>query len=145
MQILLVEDNPNDAELAMLAIERTRFAGKVVHVDDGLKAVEYLLGTGEHAGNAPQRPGVVLLDLKLPKLNGIDVLTRVKSHERARDIPIVMLTSSREVSDIADCYRLGVNSYIVKPVNFDAYQDMMAQLIRYWGGLNQAPVTPRAA
>lgn len=142
MDVLLVEDNPHDAELAMMAMQRARYAGKVIHVDDGVKAVDYLLGTGAYAANPPQLPRVVFLDLKLPKLDGIEVLRRIKGDARVGSVPVVMLTSSRELSDIAECYRLGVNSYIVKPVNFDEYQRMIAQLIAYWTEANQRPIAP---
>ena len=141
MEILLVDDNPNDAELATLAIKRARFSGRIVHVDDGVKAVDFLLGSGAYANRAGVRPPrVVFLDLKMPRMDGIEVLRRVKAEEALRPIPIVMLTSSREVPDIAECYRLGVNSYLVKPVNFDEYEALMAALVHYWTRLNQPPL-----
>lgn len=135
MEILLVEDNPNDAELAGLAIERARFTGTVTHVEDGVRAVDYLLGESDRLP-----PRVVLLDLKMPRMNGIEVLERLKADARARQIPVVMLTSSRELADITRCYELGVNSYVVKPVDFDAYQKMISELIDYWIRLNQPAV-----
>jgi two-component system, response regulator len=142
MEILLVEDNPNDAELAMLAIRQARFTGKIAHVDDGVKALDFLSGTGaytDRAGASP--PRVVFLDLKLPRVDGIEVLRRLKNAETLRRIPVVMLTSSQELSDVDECYRLGVNSYVVKPVNFDEYQSMISALVAYWTRLNQAPMS----
>ena len=132
--ILLVEDNPNDADLARMAIGRTPFSGAVVHVEDGVAAVEYLTAPGA------QLPMVVFLDLKLPRLNGLEVLKRVKSTPACANIPIIMLTSSREISDIEESYRLGVNSYVVKPVNFDDYQRVIRELVSYWTEVNQPPL-----
>lgn len=141
MEILLVEDNPNDAELAILAIRQARFTGRIAHVDDGVKALDFLHGTGSFADRAGARPPrVVFLDLKLPRIDGIEVLRRVKNAESLRAIPVVMLTSSQELSDVDECYRLGVNSYVVKPVNFDEYQTMITGLVTYWTRLNQAPL-----
>lgn len=146
MEILLVEDNPNDAELAILAIRQAKYTGHIAHVDDGVKALDYLCGTGAHADRAGSRaPSVVFLDLKLPRLDGIEVLRRMKSAENLRSIPVVMLTSSQELSDVDECYRLGVNSYVVKPVNFDDYQAMIAGLVNYWTRLNQAPMSSSPA
>jgi two-component system response regulator len=140
MEILLVEDNPNDAELAILAIRQAKYTGRIVHVDDGVKALDYLSGTGAYADRAGSHPPrVVFLDLKLPRIDGIEVLRRVKNAENLRSIPVVMLTSSQELSDLDECYRLGVNSYVVKPVNFDEYQSMISTLVGYWTRLNQAP------
>jgi two-component system, response regulator len=142
MEILLVEDNPNDAELAILAIRHAKYGGRITHVDDGVKALEYLGATGaysDRAGAVP--PRVVFLDLKLPRIDGIEVLRRVKTNDNLRPIPVVMLTSSQELSDVEECYRLGVNSYVVKPVNFDEYQAMISGLVNYWTRLNQAPMS----
>ena len=142
MEILLVEDNPNDAELAILAIRQAKFTGRIAHVDDGVKALDYLNGTGSYSDRAGARPPrVVFLDLKLPRIDGIEVLKRVKGAENLRAIPVVMLTSSQELSDVDECYRLGVNSYVVKPVNFDEYQSMISGLVSYWTRLNQAPMS----
>ena len=141
MEILLVEDSPTDTQFALLAIREARYAGRVVHVDDGAKAIDYLLGTGTFAdrrGALP--PRVVFLDLKLPGLDGIEVLRRIKGDPSLCAIPIVMLTSSQELSDVADCYRLGVNSYVVKPVDFDAYRAMIAELLSYWTRRNHPPL-----
>jgi len=137
MDILLVEDNPNDAELAMLALRRARFGGEVAHAEDGLAAFE-MLGLRDGAAAAELRlPRVIFLDLKLPKVDGLQVLERLKSDARTQAVPVVMLTSSQERSDVEAAYRLGVNSYIVKPVNFDEYQAAMASLATYWTRLNQ--------
>lgn len=133
--VLLVEDNPNDADLAKMAISRTSFAGAVVHLEDGVAAVEYLTRPGA------ELPKVVLLDLKLPRMNGLEVLKQVKAFPQCANVPIVMLTSSREISDIDESYRLGVNSYVVKPVNFDEYQRVIRELIGYWTGVNQPPLS----
>ena len=142
MEILLVEDNPNDAELAMLAIRHAKFTGRITHVDDGVKALDFLSGTGAYADRAgASPPRVVFLDLKLPRVDGIEVLRRLKNADALRRIPVVMLTSSQELSDVDECYRLGVNSYVVKPVNFDEYQSMISALVGYWTRLNQAPMT----
>jgi CheY-like chemotaxis protein len=143
MEILLVEDNPNDAELATLAIRQARFSGHIAHVDDGVKAVEYLTGTGAFATRSGARlPRVVFLDLKLPKLDGIEVLRRVREHEELRAVPFVMLTSSQELRDVVECYRAGVNSYVVKPVNFEEYQALISSLVTYWTRLNLTPLAP---
>jgi CheY-like chemotaxis protein len=141
MEILLVEDNPNDAELAILAIRQAKYTGRIAHVDDGVKALDFLSASGGYADRAGMRPPrVVFLDLKLPRIDGIEVLRRVKGASALRSIPVVMLTSSQELSDVEQCYRLGVNSYVVKPVNFDEYQAMISGLVNYWTRLNQAPV-----
>jgi two-component system response regulator len=142
MEILLVEDNPNDAELAILAIRQAKYTGRITHVDDGVKALDYLSASGAYLDRAGARPPrVVFLDLKLPRLDGIEVLRRVKNSQELKAIPVVMLTSSQELSDVDECYRLGVNSYVVKPVNFDDYQSMINGLVNYWTRLNQAPMS----
>ena len=141
MEILLVEDNPNDAELAILAIRHASFNGRVTLIDDGVKAIEYLFATGSYADRAgASQPRVVFLDLKLPRMDGMDVLRRVKAEPALRPLPIVMLTSSQELGDVDECYRLGVNSYVVKPVNFDDYQSMISALVNYWTRINQPPL-----
>ena len=118
-EILLVEDNAEDAELTLRALKKHNLANKVHHVKDGAEAIEFLFGTGTYAGrDGGSVPKVVLLDLKLPKVDGMEVLRRIKGDERTRDIPVVILTSSREDRDIIEGYRLGVNSYVQKPVQF---------------------------
>ena len=140
VEILLVEDNPRDAELTLRALKQHNLANHVVWVKDGAEALDYLFGTGTPAGRTPNHsPKVILLDLKLPKVDGLEVLSRLKDDERTRSIPVVMLTSSREEKDIIQSYRLGVNSYIVKPVDFEKFSEAVAQLGLYWLLLNQTP------
>ena len=140
MQILLVEDNPNDAELTLRALKKHHLANRVHHVKDGAEALDFLFGTGMYAGrSAAAGPRVVMLDLKLPKVDGWEVLRRIKADERTRDMPVVILTSSREESDIVEGYRLGVNSYVQKPVEFDKFVEAVAHLGLYWMVLNQTP------
>jgi two-component system, response regulator len=141
VDILLVEDNPNDAEMAMRALKKYYVANKIHHVEDGAEALDYLFGEGKYEGrNVHNTPKVILLDLKLPKINGIEVLKKVKSDERTQKIPVVVLTSSREERDVVETYKLGVNSYIVKPVEFDKFVESVKELGLYWLLLNQPPV-----
>lgn len=138
-EILLVEDNADDAELTLRALKKHNLANKVHHVADGAEALAFLFATGAYEGRvAATVPKVVLLDLKLPKVDGMEVLRRIKADERTRDIPVVILTSSREDRDIIEGYRLGVNSYVQKPVQFDRFVEAVAQLGLYWMVLNQA-------
>jgi two-component system response regulator len=141
IEILLVEDNPNDVELALHALKKNNIANSIHVVRDGAEALDFLFGTGANAGNAINyRPKVILLDLKLPKVDGMEVLKRIKSDERTRMIPVVVLTSSREERDIVESYKLGVNSYITKPVDFEQFTEAVRQLGLYWLLLNQPPV-----
>jgi two-component system response regulator len=140
IEILLVEDNPNDEELTLYALRKNNITNHVHIVRDGAEALEYLFCTGEYADrqiNDP--PKVVLLDLKLPKVDGLEVLERVKADARTRTIPVVVLTSSQEERDIVESYHLGVNSYIVKPVDFDQFIDVVHNLGLYWMLLNKTP------
>ncbi len=138
--ILLVEDNPNDAELTLHAMKRNRIANPIQVVRDGEEALDYLFGTGAFAGrDVFERPKVVLLDLKLPKVNGHEVLQRIRGDARTRTIPVVVLTSSRQEQDIVRSYDLGVNSYIVKPVDFDQFTEAVRNLGLYWLLLNESP------
>ena len=140
IEILLVEDNPNDEELTLYALKKNNIANRIQVVRDGAEALEYLFCTGAYANrkiNDP--PKVVLLDLKLPKVDGLEVLKRIKSDTRTRAIPVVMLTSSQEERDIVESYQLGVNSYIVKPVDFEQFIDAVRQLGMYWMLLNKTP------
>jgi len=140
VEILLVEDNPHDAELALRALKKHTLANKVYHVKDGAEAIEYIFATGAYADRPPYSgPKVVLLDLKLPKIDGMEVLRRMKTHERTRIIPVVILTSSSEERDIFESYKIGVNSYIVKPVDFDKFVVCVKELGLYWLLLNAAP------
>ena|SRR6478609_6347469 len=131
--ILLVEDNPNDAELTQRALKKSDVGARLAVARDGAEALEYLLS------NRP-KPKVVFLDLKLPKIDGIEVLRRVRSDERTRSLPVVVLTSSQEERDISECYKLGVNSYVVKPVEFDKFYKAVADLGIYWLVLNKSPL-----
>jgi two-component system, response regulator len=140
VEILLVEDNPTDAELTLRAFQARNFANQVFVARDGAEALDFFFGDGTH----PLRdigvvPKVVLLDLKLPKVDGLEVLRRLKADERTRTIPVVILTSSREEPDIASAYRLGANSYIVKPVDFEAFARAVSEVGLYWLLLNEPP------
>jgi CheY-like chemotaxis protein len=140
VEILLVEDSPEDVELTLRALKKNQVTNHVHVVTDGAEALEYLFGVGNYAHRAKERvPKMVLLDLKLPKVDGLDVLRRCKSEERTRKIPVVVLTSSKEERDIVESYRLGVNSYIVKPVDFQQFNEAVRQLGLYWLLLNEAP------
>lgn len=140
IEILLVEDNPRDAELAIRALQKRNFSNKLIWLKDGAAAIEFFFGNGKPAnGISRRRPKAVLLDLKLPKVDGIEVLRRLKSDPATKTIPVIVLTSSREEQDIVRSYELGVNSYIVKPVNFDNFSEAVAQLGMYWLLLNQSP------
>jgi CheY-like chemotaxis protein len=141
VEILLVEDNPNDLELALHALKRHHLANRIHVARDGEEALDFLFGQGDHPGGAPNGvPKVILLDLKLPKVDGLDVLRRVKSDPDLRKVPVVVLTSSREERDVVESYELGVNSYIVKPVDFEQFNEAVRQLGLYWVLLNQPPV-----
>lgn len=138
--ILLVEDNPDDEELALLAFERSNLANEVVVARDGVEALDYLLGTGPHAGgDPPPLPQVVLLDLKLPKVDGLEVLRRLRADPRTRRLPVVVLTSSKEEEDMVGSYDLGANSYVRKPIEFERFATAVNQLQMYWLVLNELP------
>jgi len=140
LEILLVEDNPRDVELTLRAFKKHHLVNKVHVVRDGAEALDYLFATGAYNHrNGEDHPKVVLLDLKLPKVDGLEVLRQVKSDERTKTIPVVVLTSSREEKDVLESYKLGVNSYITKPVDFDKFLDAVGELGMYWLLLNQAP------
>jgi two-component system response regulator len=137
--ILLVEDNPDDAELALRAFKKSNIQNEVVVADDGVMALEYLFATGRFADRKPGLPEVVLLDLNLPKLDGLEVLRRLRADERTKRLPVVVLTSSSEEQDILRSYELGANSYVRKPVDFGQFLEAARQLGLYWLVLNQAP------
>lgn len=138
--ILLVEDNPDDQELTKLALAKCNIANDIVIAEDGVEALDYLFGTGPYAGrDAQTMPAVILLDLKLPRIDGIGVLQRIRADPRTALLPVVILTSSREQEDIVKSYELGANSYIRKPVDFEQFTRSVAQLGLYWLLLNELP------
>jgi two-component system response regulator len=138
--ILLVEDNPDDEALTLRAFKKNNIKNGVVVARDGAEALDYLFGTGRHAGrDITDLPQVMLLDLKLPKVDGLEVLRRVRATEHTRLLPVVILTSSKEEQDLMTGYRLGCNSYVRKPVNFDEFVEAARQLGLYWLVLNEAP------
>lgn len=141
--ILLVEDNASDEELTLLALKKNNISNPVVVAKDGAEALDYLFGRGAYAArDTRDLPQVVLLDLNLPKLSGIDVLRAIRADERTRFLPIVILTSSKEDTDLVSSYASGANSYIVKPVDFSQFAESVRQLGLYWLVLNQSPPTP---
>ena len=139
-KILLVEDNYKDAELTLAALTANNLANEIVSVSDGVEALDYLHCEGRFAGRSDGNPLVVFLDLKMPKLDGLEVLRRMKSDEKLRMIPVVMLTSSREENDLVTCYRLGVNAYVVKPVDFQQFVQAVKQSGMFWAEIGRAHV-----
>ena len=138
VEILFVEDNSSDAEMTIAALKKNGLANKLLHVKDGAAALDFIFAEGEYTGrNVDNKPKVILLDLKMPKVNGIEVLQRIRADERTKNIPVVMLTSSKEDPDIEICYDLGANSYVVKPVEFDDFQKAVTELGLYWMIVNQ--------
>ncbi|WP_295857286.1 response regulator [uncultured Xylophilus sp.] len=137
--ILLVEDDLRDQELTLLALERSQLANEVVLVRDGASALDYLRREGMHADREPGNPAIVLLDLKLPKVNGLEVLEAVRAHPALRSVPVVMLTSSQEESDLVRSYELGVNAYVVKPVDFKQFVSAISDVGVFWAVLNEPP------
>jgi two-component system, response regulator len=139
VEILLVEDNALDAELTIRALKNGGLANKLLWVKDGQEALDYLFRHGSYAERADTVPRLVLLDLKMPKVDGIEVLKAVKAEERTKRIPVVVMTSSQEERDVAQSYDLGVNSYVVKPVDFNALADLARQAGYYWLAINRTP------
>jgi len=138
--ILLVEDNPDDVILTLRALKQSKIANQVIAVQDGVEALDLLFGEGQYTGSEPGgRPQVVLLDLKLPKMDGLEVLRRLRADERTRALPVVILTTSNEERDLVESYRLGANSYIRKPVDFLQFSEAIRQLGMYWLVLNEPP------
>ena len=141
VDLLLVEDNSNDAELTLRELKKHNLANNFFHVKDGAEALEFIFATGEFSGrrSMDNSPKLILLDIQMPKVNGIEVLQKIKSDERTKNTPVVILTSSKEDPDIKKCYELGANSYIVKPVNFERFAESIKNLGFYWLLLNQPP------
>lgn len=140
VEVLLVEDNMSDAELTIRALKKKNLANNLIHLKNGAEALDFIFATGAFAGRDPHKiPRVILLDLKMPKVGGIEVLAKIRADERTKRIPVVVLTSSNEDPDIAMCYDLGVNSYIVKPVEFDNFFKAVSELGFYWLLLNRVP------
>lgn len=137
--ILLVEDNPKDLELTLLALEKTNLANEVITVRDGVEALDYLMRRNQFAERVGGNPAVILLDLKLPRVDGLQVLEFIKSNDNLRSIPVVMLTTSREESDLARSYKLGVNAFVVKPVALHEFMDAIRDLGVFWAVLNEPP------
>jgi CheY-like chemotaxis protein len=138
VEILIVEDNPDDAELAIRALKKQNLANKVIHLTDGAEALDFIFGMGKFSNrNTNHLPRVILLDLKMPKIGGLEVLEKIKSDPRTKTIPVVVLTSSAEDPDIKKCYELGANSYIVKPVEFNNFSKTVADLGLYWMVINK--------
>lgn len=142
--ILLVEDNPADVKLTQRALSKSNIANEIIVAHDGQEALDYLFGAGAHAErDVVQMPAIVLLDLKLPRVDGLEVLRQVRANERTRLLPVIILTSSREEQDVVRSYSLGANSYIRKPVDFDQFVEAARQLGIYWLVLNEPPPYPR--
>jgi two-component system response regulator len=140
--ILLVEDSAADAEMSVDALRAAKLANPIVHVEDGVEALDYLLGTGPYAGRAEEDPAVVLLDIKMPRMDGLEVLRRMRAHERLKRIPVVILSSSREDNDLVASWDLGVNAYVVKPVDVRQFFDAVQMLGQFWAVLNEPPLQP---
>lgn len=139
VEILLVEDSPQDAELTLRALRKRNLGNRVFHVNDGQEALDWLFCTGAYAGRNAHHPKIVLLDLKMPKVDGLEVLQAIRANESTRLLPVVVMTSSQEQSDVIASYNLGVNSYIVKPLDFDAFSTAVAELGHYWLLINKTP------
>ena len=137
--ILLAEDSPADAEMAIDALREANLANPLVHVEDGVEALEYLMRKGRFADRAPGDPAVLLLDIKMPRMDGLEVLQRLREDDAFRQLPIVILSSSREETDLARSWNLGVNAYVVKPVDINQFFDAVKVLGRFWAVFNEAP------
>ena|SRR5437870_381792 len=141
IEILLVKDNMDDAELAILALRKRNIANSLIHLENGAEALDFLFAKGKYAGrNISNKPKIILLDLKMPKVDGLEVLKEVKAHEETKSIPVIILTSSKENPDIERAYLLGANSYMVKPVEFDNFTQAVAEIGMYWLQYNHPPV-----
>jgi len=138
LEILLIEDNINDAELAIRALRKNNVANHIIHLKDGVEALDFLFGTGLYEGrNINNKPKLILLDLKMPKMSGLEVLEKIKADKLTKKIPVVVLTSSKEHPDVEKAYLLGANSYIVKPVDFESFRKIVNEIGTYWLILNQ--------
>jgi len=145
VEILLIEDNPDEAQLTIRSLKSHNLANRLLHIDDGEEALDFIFSTGKYADNKlPFNPKLILLDLKLPKVDGLEILRRLKADDRTKLLPVAVLTSSNEERDIIESYKLGVNSYIVKPVNFETFSKAVLELGLYWMLLNQS-LPPEAA
>lgn len=141
VHILLIEDSSADAEMTINALKANNLANKLLHIKDGAEALDFIFAKGKYSHRKiEEKPKVILLDLKMPKVNGIEVLQKIRADERTKTIPVVVLTSSKEDPDIKKCYDLGVNSYVVKPVEFDEFQKAISNLGLYWMIVNQHPL-----
>jgi two-component system response regulator len=140
VEILLVEDNARDAELTLRTLRKGNLSNSIVHVADGQQALDWLFGTSEEEPKSDGRPKLVLLDLKLPKVDGIEVLRAIRADERTKNLPVVIMTSSHEQRDLVESYKLGVNSYVVKPVDFESFSAAVLALGQYWLLINQTPL-----
>jgi len=139
VEILLVEDNPHDAEMTIRALKKSNLANRLIHVKDGAEALDFIFSKGAFADRSiDDKPKVILLDIKMPKVDGIEVLRQIKSDENTRTIPVVIMTSSKEEQDIITSYNLGVNSYVVKPVDFEGFAKAVSELGFYWLITNQS-------
>ena len=142
-RILLVEDDAKDVELTLMALRENSLANEVVVARDGAEALDYLYRRGSYALRSEEMPAVVLLDLKMPKVDGIQVLRQIKSDDRLKQMPVVILTSSKESHDLEECYKLGVNAYVVKPVTFSDFVDAVKGLGVFWALINEPPHLPK--
>jgi len=140
VEILLIEDNPNDAEIAIRALKKNNLANRLVLIKEGDEAINFIFARDKYKG-MKNRPKIILLDLKLPKISGLDVLKRIKENSLTKIIPVVMLTSSKEEKDMIESYQLGANSYLVKPVNFEKFTESIKEIGLYWLLLNQLPAS----
>jgi len=140
IEIVLIEDNPDEADLAIRSLKKHNLANNLIHIDDGAEALDFVLSKGKYEGTGfLQNPKLILLDLKLPKVNGLEILKQIKSGEKTKTIPVVVLTSSKEEKDIIESYNLGVNSYIVKPIDFNSFTNAVGEVGLYWLVTNQPP------
>jgi len=140
VEILLVEDNPDDAMLSIMAIEESRVVNKIIHLKDGADALDYIFHAGKYASQpVDNHPKIILLDLKMPKISGLEVLRRLKADDEMKKIPVIVFTSSNEDPDVKECYSLGVNSYVVKPLNFSQFKKAVNEIGLYWAVLNYMP------